>query len=84
MNSQSPISKQFWDMIPPAAKGLVAGKYRVNIMVFKDTGRKFQDVPIGMPTSEKVPVTFNEADSLEATVTAGGENHFTFLLTTKE
>jgi hypothetical protein len=61
----------------PADKGLVPGKYRVTIAAFKKTGRMFL-----LGTPESVPIKFNETDKLEATIVAGGDNCFTFPLTT--
>ena len=60
----------------PDNKGLVPGKYRVSIKAFKKTGRMFK-----LGTPEYVPIKFNEADKLEATIVAGGDNHFAFQLT---
>ena len=69
----------------PGEKGLQPGKYRVTIQAFRKTGRMFPQVDPGGPQMpEQVPIEFNEADQLEATVVAGGENHFEFQLTTAQ
>ena len=63
----------------PADRGLMPGKYQVTIAAFRSTGRMFPG-PVASP--ESVPIKFNEADKLEATIVAGGKNHFEFQLTT--
>ncbi len=70
-----------------AARGPVAGKYRVQINAFRKTGRKVWD---GMgdekaPAAQKnfveeieafIPPRYNERSDLRATVEAGKVNHF--------
>jgi len=68
----------------PAAKGLQPGKYRVKIIAFKETGRMIQDYPGAPERAERLPIKYNEADQLEATVGVGEDNRFEFRLTTIE
>jgi len=64
----------------PADAGLLPGEYKVVIQAFEETGRMVNDVQFGQ-TPETVPVKFNEAETLRATVTADGPNRFDFALT---
>ena len=61
--------------------GLYPGKYLVTVQAFKPTGRMVMDPQFGKKVSEQAAIEFNEAGKLEASVTAGAENHFDFQLT---
>ena len=63
-------------------KGLQPGKYTVDILVLKETGRMIQVVPGGPEKPERVPVEVNESKQLEAMVTSDDKNRFEFHLTT--
>ncbi|MEA1951467.1 MAG: hypothetical protein U9N87_08785 [Planctomycetota bacterium] len=63
-----------------ADKGLPVGKYMVTVQAFRKSGRIVKDPQMGN-APEIVPISFMEAGTLEATVTADGENRFEFKLT---
>ena len=65
-----------------ADKGLKPGEYQVRIQAFRKTGRMVEDPQFGQ-VEETVPVDFQEARSLLATVSASGDNRFDFDLHSK-
>ncbi|MBN2295535.1 MAG: carboxypeptidase regulatory-like domain-containing protein [Pirellulales bacterium] len=66
-----------------ADKGLPVGKYKVTVQAFKKSGRMVQDPQMG-EIPETVPISFMEAGTLEAEITADGENRFNFKLTQRK
>ncbi len=66
-----------------AHQGLPPGKYRVWISSTEQTGGPVEEMP-GMAEEapkERIPSQYNDQSTLEAEVTAGGDNKFDFDLT---
>ncbi len=63
-----------------AVQGLKPGDYLVAIQAFRKTGRTIDDPQMGK-VEETKPATFRETMPLKASVVAGAENRFEFVLT---
>lgn len=66
----------------PATHGILPGKYVVAVQAVRPTGRIVHDPKMG-DREEMTPVEFRKSDSVSATVTAGGNNHFEFNLNSR-
>ena len=66
-----------------AEDGLPVGKYKVTVQAFRKTGRMVQDPQMGR-VPDMQPVSFMEAGTLEAEITADGDNRFEFKLTQRK
>ena len=64
----------------PADKGLLPGRYRVNIQLWEETNRTFFDPNQQKPVKITAPVQFKEGNQLEATI-VDGDNQLQFELT---
>jgi hypothetical protein len=64
-----------------AAKGLLPGRYAVNIQKWEKTGRTFVDARTKEVIDITAPIPFKEDETLTIAVIAGGPNHFDFKLT---
>lgn len=63
-----------------AAQGLQPGRYLVSIHTYRETGRTIHDPQRG-DIRARVPVCYQEAGRLDATVVRGARNRFDFALT---
>lgn len=70
----------------PVDKGPSVGKYRVEIVAFKSSGKKEFDVDLNKQIDVEVqylPAKYNTNSVLECEVTKGGKNEFEFKLNSK-
>ena len=75
------------DFSIPAKKGLMPGKYRVEIKARRATGKTFLDEESGKTEDELVqylPPKYNRRTELEVTVVRGDRNTFSFELSGAE
>lgn len=67
-------------------RGPTPGKYRVEIVAFKASGKKEFDVDLNKQVDvelQYLPPKYNNKSELTCTVEAGGKNEFEFALTSK-
>ena len=64
-----------------ADKGLLPGKYAVNIQAWRETDRTYRDPISGQLVKITAPILFKETGKLEATVAGDNDNTFDFRLT---
>ena len=70
----------------PVDKGPSVGKYRVEIVAFKSSGKKEFDVDLNKQIDVEVqylPAKYNTNSVLDCEVTKGGKNEFEFKLSSK-
>ena len=71
------------DAADAAQRGLLPGKFRVEITALRPTGKQFRDLVGNMVTLEEqyIPAKYNAESKLEAEIGADGPRHLEFAIT---